>query len=207
MITDLQNVLNGLITFPREDALQKEIKLLEAAIASLTAEVTEKNIEVDFFVMPPSEQAGTKADADAKNQAIEKELAGKTDERDKLLDTKREIEAAISKARNNVFITAGRPDDNKTPAIIVVSGTGYEQYSIGSNAPEARHDAAAATSAFQQLLGTLDPATRYVLFYIKPSGIPLFGQLLEEVRKTQFAVGYDALAENATPKFGPPTAP
>jgi hypothetical protein len=206
-IKKFQAVLKGLITAPRPEEIQKEIKLLEEEIAKLEAQVKEKNIHVDFHVMPPSEQAGELADAKAINQAIDKELAGKTDERDKLLDLKRELEADISKARNNVFITAGNPDDNKTPAILIVSGKGLEQFSIGKNEPEASHDAAATPAAFKQLLGALDPAGKYVLFYIKPSGIQLFGQLLEEVRKTQFAVGYDALAENATPKFGPPAAP
>jgi len=206
-ITDLQKILKTLITAPREEEIQKEIKLLEAELANLTTQVKEKNLEVDFFVMPPSEQAGALADAGARNQAIEKELAGKTDERDKLLDVKREIEASITKARNDVFITAGSPDDNRTPTIILVSSTGIEQYSVGKNAPDAKHDAATAISSFKNLLGTMDPATSYVLFYIKPSGVPLFGQLLEEVRKTQFSVGYDALTENAEPKFGPANAP
>lgn len=206
-IKKYEAVVAELVTAPSPDALHQEIKTLEDEITKLTAFIKTKDADLRFLAMPGSEQAGVMADANAINQAIEKELAGKTDERDKLLDVKGEVLAALSKAKNNLFITTGPTDDKKTPAIIVVAGSGIEQYSMGKNDPEARHEAAAAPVAFTQILGTFDPASKYVLFYIKPSGIALFAQLLEEVRKTQFAVGYDALAENSTPKFGPPSVP
>jgi hypothetical protein len=205
-ITDFQNVLKGIITAPQADKIQVEIKTIESEIAKLTAVVKEKNINLDFFVMPPSDQAGDFADADAKSQEVEKELAGKTDERDKLLQTMKDMEEKLSRAKNDVFITVGSRSDSKVPVIVVVSGTGAEVFSMGKNEPEAKHEAASAPAAIKQLLGTLDPAAKYVLFYVKPSGVELFGQLRDEVVKTQFSVGYDAMAENSTPKFGPSAA-
>ncbi len=200
---NLNNVLKGLLTSPKAEEIQKEIKILEAEIARLVAVATQRNLTADFSIMQPPSQTGDAADAKANNKGVEKDLAGKTDERDKLFELKKQLEDQLSKAKNDVFITVGSLKDQKTPVAVVVSGTGIEVFAMGKNLPESKHDGAAATAAINQLLGALDPAAKYILFYVKPSGVALFDQLRNEVIKTQFSVGYDALGEASTPKFGP----
>jgi hypothetical protein len=60
-----------------------------------------------------------------------------------------------------------------------------------------------ANTALKSYLGGANALNQYVVFYVRPSGIALFQDLVKSARDMGFEVGFDALEENREVHFSP----
>ena len=201
-ITASQDVIKGTASASDPEAVRREIEALNDDIRRiLQALESDKPASIQ-----PRSQAEGMLDADkVKLDELLKMLEAA---KEKLADAKKQaadVQKEIDRIRNEVFIMPGGTPDAKTPRIVVVDGSGIALHTLGKDAPDARHATADAAAQFEQFIGILNPAADALVFYLKPSGVKLFGELQEKARGRGFQIGYDALAEVALPRFGPKT--
>jgi hypothetical protein len=99
------------------------------------------------------------------------------------------------------------PEQSKTskePVIVTVSDNGVVMERFDKPAQKKEYSKADAASGLKEYLQGVKPLDQYIVFYLKPSGISLFQNLLTIGREKGFEVGFDALGENQTLDFSPP---
>jgi len=131
------------------------------------------------------------AEQTEKNKELEKEIK---DKQDKLVEN-----------ANTWWLVPKLSANSKMPVLVVVSETTVTVDEF--NKPQGRMnlDGAKAGDAFAELMRKYNPAAQYVVFYVKPSGIPNFVTLKEQARKAGFQVGFDAMLETVTLNFFKPS--
>lgn len=86
------------------------------------------------------------------------------------------------------------PDTSREPVLAVVSGETIQISRIGRES-EASVDTGKLPGSLRQALTRYSPASNYVVFYFKPSGIAHFTDVTETARDIGFDIGYDAVGE------------
>jgi hypothetical protein len=92
---------------------------------------------------------------------------------------------------------------SKEPILVTVSDAGVTIDRFDHPDQRRQSNNAGANSALKSYLGGANTLNQYVVFFVRPSGITLFQDLLKSARDMGFEVGFDALEENREIHFSP----
>ena len=123
-------------------------------------------------------------------EALEKEIKGK--------------QASLAENANTWWLVPKLSANSKMPVLLVVSDKTVTVDEFNKPQARAQLDGAKAGDAFMELIRKYNPATQYIVFYVKPSGISNFVTLKEQAQKAGFQVGFDAMLETVTLRFFKP---
>jgi hypothetical protein len=103
-----------------------------------------------------------------------------------------------------IWLIPDQAATTKEPILVTVAGTGVAAESFDHPDKHQQWDAPRAQSSLEEYLHNAKPLNQYVVFLVRPSGIPLFQKLLKSTRAEGFEVGYDALEEDREVHFTKP---
>lgn len=148
----------------------------------------------------------------AEVQSLESAARAAAEERQQIEARLPDLEERHQQAQRNrrrLWLIPEADTFGKQAILVVVSGTGISIQPFDDPAP-ARPLPAPAEAPFSEYLRSIRPQDVYVVFFVRPSGIPQFGQLRDLARGAGFETGYDPLEEDAQlqarlpPEEGPP---
>lgn len=108
--------------------------------------------------------------------------------------------------RHRVWLIPEAETSRRKPILVTLSGTGISIQPFDDPAPPL-HVPATATTQFTDYLRSIRPEDVYLVFLLRPSGIPHFAALRDSARAAGFETGYDPLEEDAEMHAGPPPDP
>jgi hypothetical protein len=103
-----------------------------------------------------------------------------------------------------IWLIPDQAATTKEPILVTVAGTGAVAEAFDHPEKRQQWDATHAQSSLEAYLRNAKPLDQYVVFLVRPSGIPLFQKLLKSTRTDGFEVGYDALEEDREVHFSKP---
>jgi hypothetical protein len=177
-----------LAALPDRVALETQISMLKRQIAR-TAEQLRQSQNAAAALKTEQDRAAAELQ---KNAAVEQQIAKMENE----IATARDQLAAARVDTNSVFIIPApdAQDARRKPVAIIVSndkievrpfsGGRSQEVALSSGAPDLR-----------PILGSLDPARQFLVFYFRPSGAKWFVEFRRLARSLAFTVGYDAVEE------------
>jgi hypothetical protein len=110
----------------------------------------------------------------------------------------------LRRREGQLWLIPDRTKTTKEPILVTVSGAGITVDRFDRPDQHAEADSGGARDVFTAYLAKAKSTDQYVVFLIKPSGIPLFQSLVQSARDKDFDVGYDALEENQQVHFSTP---
>lgn len=110
----------------------------------------------------------------------------------------------LRQLEGQLWLIPDRTITTKEPILVTVAGTGITIDRFDRPDQHAQADSGGASDVFTAYLAKVKSTDQYVVFLIKPSGIPLFQSLVQSARDKGFDVGYDALEENQKVHFSTP---
>ena len=110
----------------------------------------------------------------------------------------------LRQREGQLWLIPDRTITTKEPILVTVAGTGITIDRFDRPDQHAQADSDGASDVFTAYLAKVKSTDQYVVFLIKPSGIPLFQSLVQSARDKDFDVGYDALEENQQVHFSTP---
>jgi hypothetical protein len=91
----------------------------------------------------------------------------------------------------------------KEPILVTVADAGVTIERFDHPEQRRQSDKTGANTALKSYLSGANALNQYVVFYVRPSGIALFQDLVKTTRDMGFEVGFDALEENREVHFSP----
>ncbi len=120
------------------------------------------------------------------------------------------VESRLLKLRQwegKLWLVPDRSSTSKEPILVVTSGAGIKLQRFDH--PEQTKEFAGPNTrkSFDSYLEEAKPLDQYFVFFVKPSGIALFGRLVKSAREKGFEVGFDAVEEGKDVYFSTPQVP
>jgi hypothetical protein len=103
-----------------------------------------------------------------------------------------------------IWLIPDQATTTKKPILVTVAGTSATVEAFDHPEKHQQWEATRAQSSFEGYLRNAKALNQYVVFLVRPSGIPLFQRLLKSTRAQGFEVGYDALEEDRDVHFSRP---
>jgi hypothetical protein len=212
----LQNLLATANTAPAPDKLQSDIARLQTELAGekkrhaglaeqlaaskSTLEERDKLLGITGVrenIQKNAEELEVLARADAtvraETAALEKQIAS--------------VQSKIARLRareGQLWLVPDRNASSKEPILAIVSGGDIKIERFNHPDQTQQFEKSRAHNAFDSSLAHFKPATQYIVFLIRPSGIGLFKDLVQVARERNFEVGFDALEEDREIHFTTP---
>jgi hypothetical protein len=171
----------------------EEVELLEGELRK--AGTARRNSERELLASQAGPAQESVAHLEAMNdRAIAMELAN-TAERERQAETR----VGPTQAAAATFVFNASRDTSLEPRLVEVAGNGLSVLEAG--APQPRRFSGPGP-AFNRWLAERDAGSEYVVVILRPSGIKLYNQVLEAVRKAGLAVGAELVGESMAVGLG-----
>ena len=205
---DLQQLLALAETAPASEKLETDITRLRAQLAE------EKKRHASVAEQLAASQAAGEArdrtlgltDLKAQIQRTIQEAESLAREEGKVREEMATLDQRVARVQSRLlrlrqwegklWLIPDKSSTTKEAILAVVSGAGVKVQHFDH--PERAREFAGASvrSAFGSYLEEAKPLDEYFVFYVRPSGIGLFGSLVRLARDKGFEVGFDALEED-----------
>lgn len=113
----------------------------------------------------------------------------------------------LREREGKLWLIPERSSTSKEPILAIISGSGAKVERFDQPDQTREFSKASARTEFESYLAKANPVDRYIVFFIRPSGIELFDRLVKLAREKGFEVGFDALEEDKDVYFSTPPIP
>lgn len=178
-----------------KEAKKNREDFLASIEGSQEAQLTREQIEVTL------EQAKAKA---AEAQEIEAAAESAEEQLKKATDSLRQVEARVLEMQNmsnQLWLIPESATTTKEPVLVIVSKDELKMARLSRPGEERLESTSNLLKSIDTLLDGLSPATHYVVFFFRPSGITHFARITDAAKGNGYEIGYDAVEEDFVVSF------